>query len=227
MTQTYDLVRVVNTGSEPLTLRGNTVYVIPAEGERIIPFLEAASWFGDPRLTDDGRNRFRSEAYKQTQNLWGYTEGMKYMRDRWDPSAGFLGWDDFMPSVKCFDMDNSPMHFLIHDPDGTQGTSNAPALIDPSLLDAQALSKQVQDMGKQMAKLQQMLLERASFDTQTPTPSQEPGPHPIPQTEATVAAAVANEAASMSEAVEFPQPPTDDIVTDDAPRTVRSGGRSR
>lgn len=227
MSQIYDLVRVVNTGSTELVLRGNTRYTIAAGEERIIPFNEAAAWFGDPRLQDDGRNRFRSEAFRMTQNLWGFTEGMKYMRDRWDPSQGFLEWEDFKPSVDCFDMEGNPMWFLIHDPDGAMGSGNAPALIDPSTLDAAALVKQVQQMADQMAKLQDALRNRAEFDAQTPRPSDRPGPTATPLPATTMLAeefnnpVVADEP-NIADAVVFPQPAADDKVTDDAPRTVRS-----
>lgn len=231
MSQAYDLVRVVNTGTKPLVLRGNTVYEIAAGGERIIPFTEAAAWFGDSRLTDDGKNRFRTEAFRQTQNLWGYTEGMTYLRDRNDPSAGLLGWDDFKPAVECFDMDGNPIHFLIHDPEGLRGAPNGPAMIDPSLLDAQVLAKQVQEMSAQMAKLQTLLMEKVDFNTQVPRIVEAVGPQPIEPSAATFAAAVANDAATLAEdmsaAVILPEPPIDDIVTDDAPRTVKSGGRSK
>jgi hypothetical protein len=227
MEQIYDLVRVVNTGSEPVVLRGNTTYTIQVGGERIIPFVEAASWFGDPRLADDGRNRFRSEAFRMTQNLWGYTEGMKYPRDLSDAAAGFLGWEDFIPSVECFDMEGNPIFFLIHDPDGERTNGSLPGLVDPSLLDAQSLAKQVQEMAAQMAKLQQMLAERIDFNTQVPVITEAVGPQPVEPSAATIAAAIANDAADIAAAVDLPQPSFDDIVTDDAPRTVKSGGRSK
>jgi hypothetical protein len=219
----FDLVRVKNTGSEELVLRGNTQYVIPPNGERIIPFNEAASWFGDPRLNDDGRNRFRSEAFRMTQNLWGYSEGMKYFRDRWDPSQGFLGWDDFKPPVECFDMEGNQINFIIHDPSGELGmAANTPALVDPSTLDASTLSKQVQAMGQQIAKLQQLLVERTRFDAATHIDANVPNPPPAPVVED-----VREHIAMIEDSVLLPSAPIDDVVGDDAPRTVKSGGRSK
>jgi hypothetical protein len=219
----FDLIRVKNIGSDTLVLRGNTQYVIPVDSERIIPFNEAASWFGDPRLSDNGRDRSRTDAFRLTQNLWGYSEGMKYPRDRNDPAQGFLRWEDFKPQVECFDMDGNLINFLIHDPSGELGVSGSvPGLSDPSLLDAATLSKQVDKMSEQIAKLQSLLTERTRFDAATHVDANVPYPSPAPAVED-----VHEHIARIEESVILPSPPADDVVSEDAPRTVRTGSRGK
>ncbi len=194
---TYDLVKVVNTGDEEIVLRGNTRYTIPAGGERIIPFTEAASWFGDPRLQNQGRDQLRSMAWRQIQNLWGFTEGMTYLRDRWDPTQGFKSWDEFKPSVECFNMDNEPVYFIIHDPEGVN-MFRGPVLVDPAFQDVGVLNDRIASNERELAELRQLLTERAHSES----PSQP-----------------ASDTAAF-DAVNLPQAEADDTVTDDAPRTV-------
>ena len=204
MSTTYDLIRVVNLRDEDLVLRGNTVYTIPANGERIIPFQEAASWFGDPRLQDSGRDKTRSMAWNQIQNLWGYTEGMTYLKDRWDVTAGFKTWEDFAPAVECFDMDGNQVYFIIHDPEGSQ-PFGGPKLLDPAFQDNEAILRQMQDMQATMAQMKELLDERGRVEDHA-------------------AVAAAQEQASF-DAVNLPQPPAEDEVSDDAPKTVRTRAR--
>jgi hypothetical protein len=199
---TYDLVKVVNTGDEEIVLRGNTRYVIPVGGERIIPFNEAASWFGDPRLQNQGRDQLRTLVHSQIQGLWGYTEGMTYLRDRWDPTAGFKTWEDFKPSVECFDMDGEPILFVIHDPEGTT-PFGGPKLVDPAFQDVGVLNDRIAQNERELAELRQLLTERAHVEA--PAPS---GPD-----------------TSAFDAVNLPQPSADDTVGDDSPRTVSSKNR--
>jgi hypothetical protein len=163
----YDLVRVVNTGDEPIVLRGNTKYTIPVGNDRIIPFTEAASWFGDPRLRNEGRDQMRTMAWRQIQNLWGYTEGMMYLRDRWDVTKGFKTWDEFKPSVECYDMDSNRIYFIIDDPEG-EFPFGGPQLIDPAYTDTEALQRQMKLMEQQMAQMMQLLTERNAADQQAP-----------------------------------------------------------
>jgi hypothetical protein len=86
-----------------------------------------------------------------------------------------------------------------------------------------------------MAKLQQALQERVNWQQMNPQPSETLGPtvsqpsiHALAAEEATQALlSAANADTDIAAAVDLPQPSFDDIVTDDAPRTVKSGGRSK
>lgn len=200
---TFDLIRVVNKGDADLTLRGNTVYTIPAGGDRIIPFTEACSWFGDPRLRDEGRHEMRSMAWRQIQNLWGYTEGMTYLVDRWDPTQGFKTWEDFAPSVECFDMDGNPVYFIIHDPEGTE-RFEGPKLVDPAFQDVNVLNERIAASEREMAELRSLLMERS----------------------ATEAAPPAADTTSF-DAVNLPVAPANDVVTHDGPAAVPAGRRDK
>jgi hypothetical protein len=246
----YDLIRVRNLGSDDLVLRGNTKYTIPPNTDRIIPFVEAAAWFGDPRLANEGRERLREMAYRQLQNLWGYTEGMKYLRDRWDITKGFLGWDDFKPAVQCFDMDGNEVLFILHDPDGELGGLVGTGIIDPSSMDAGALQQQVAALTASVQQLQAILAERAPYEAQIASPSENYGPESRPLPPVYEAADLANaQMATLADkfgigvdpadptipaptpaidaAVTLPKAPANDTVSDDAPRTVRTGGRNK
>jgi hypothetical protein len=193
MSTNYDLIRIKNVGDTDLVLRGNVRYTIPAGNDRIIPFTEAASWFGDPRLRNEGRDQMRTMAWRQIQNLWGFTEGMTYLKDRWDVTQGFKTWDDFKPKVEMYDMDGERVYFIIDDPDGEQSFAG-PNLIDPAYTDTEALQRQMKVMEKQMADMMQLLSERNASDQQATRP----------------------EVTSL-DAVNLPQPDADDAVTEDGP----------
>jgi hypothetical protein len=194
---TYDLIRVKNVDDKDITLRGNTVYTIPVGGERIIPFTEAASWFGDPRLQDIGREQLRTMAWGQIQNLWGYTEGMMYLRDRWDPTQGFLTWDDFRPKVECYNMDDERVYFIMDDPEGVHSFAG-PKLVDPAYQDAQVLNDRIAQNERELAELRSMLLERQTNEQTTSASAEQ----------------------ASFDAVNLPQPTGQQEVTEDAPRTV-------
>lgn len=200
MAQILDLVRVVNTGDTDLVLRGNTVYTIPAGKDRIIPFPEAASWFGDPRLQNVGRDKMRDLAYRQVQAMWGYTEGMQYPKDNWQPHLGVWTWEDFKPKAECYDMEGNRIFMVIDDPNG-EHAFNGPELIDPATQDNSTLTKQIAEMQRQIALLTTAL---AQANVVPPAATEAP-------------------AADSFDGVNLPQPTEDENVGDDAPRTVKAG----
>lgn len=205
----YDLIKIVNTGNKTITLAGNTRYEIAVGAERIIPFVEAASWFGDPRLQNVGRDTARDMAWRLTQNLWGYTEGMQYPVDPHDASAGFMTWDEFKPKFEAFDMNGEQVYFIIDDPLGT-AVFKGPELIDPATQDNAVLTKQMAEMERTISELKQMMSERSATDG---TPAGDD------TTDTTAADTTA------FDSINLPQPTGDDTVSDDAPRT--SGQRDR
>jgi hypothetical protein len=195
---TFDLIRVVNTGDEPLVLKGNTVYTIPVGKDRIIPFADAAAWFGDPRLDNAGKEQLRTMQYRSLQFLWGYTEGMTYPRDRWNPAAGFKTWDDFKPKFECYDMDGERVYMILDDPDGTQ-MFRGPRLEDPAYVDKGDMQRQIELLTQQVSLLTQ--LAQAN----------------MPAVEVVTAAPV-----TSVDAVSLPEP-VDEGVTEDAPQTIKAG----
>lgn len=208
----YDLIKIVNTGDKPIILAGNVRYEIAVGAERIIPFVEAASWFGDPRLQNVGRDAARDMAWRLTQNLWGYTEGMQYPVDPYDASAGLMTWEQFRPKFDAFDMNGEPVYFIIDDPLGER-SFKGPALIDPATQDNAVLTKQMAEMERTISELKQLMSERAATDGE-------------PTEDDTEDAAGAPDTTAF-DSINLPQPKGDDAVLDDAPRTSGQGNRNR
>jgi hypothetical protein len=213
----YELIEVRNVGDEPVVLRGNTKYEIAPGGRRILPFDVAAAWFGDPRLQNIGKDKMRALAFDQVQYAWGFTNGMKYPVFTEDGKlVRFKEWDDFRPTVECFDVETGErVPFIIDDPEGEMAFGG-PALIDPATQDVRALTDMIAQMQQQMASMQQLLNERTN--TQAPAPEPALADFGIGTGEHT--AVTVPQPTTVHDGVNLPQPPADDTVGDDSPRTV-------
>ena len=205
---TPDLIKIVNLADAPLVLNGNERYEIDPGGERIVPFTIAASWFGDPRARDTDKERERTDIYRQVRMLWGYSEGIEYHADPKDLSSPLITWDDMKPLVRCEDMDGTEIPFVIHDPEGKHvlggGISEETT---PSGDD-----KRIKELEATVAQLVRAL------EAQVPNP----------ETIGPTAGSNSDDAVEIVDSTTLPLAPAgSDVVTDDAPRAPRSGGRKK
>lgn len=194
------LVKITNLRSKPLVLNGNERVTIKPRSHAIIPFAQAAGWFGDPRTVNKGREKTRSDVFRQVQQLWGYVEGVQYV----DDDGNLLTWDDLKPKIEAEDMDGNPIVFVMDDPLGENAMSGE--IIDPSAQSTSQLQAQVESLTQQLAQLTALMEQTATAQA---TQSE--------QLEALTASATDIPKADPSTAG----------AAEDTPRTTRVGGKAK
>lgn len=109
-------VRAINTGDEEVVWQYDRVrYVIPAHGDRLVPYMAMCLYQGDPRSINvpGGRQheQFRDQQLRHLRILHGVYE----------ESEGHKRWVDIPAhNVTCYPLDSDvPFNTVLRDPDGT------------------------------------------------------------------------------------------------------------
>jgi hypothetical protein len=137
-------VRAVNRSDQDVVWQYDRIkYVIPAGGERMVPYMAMVYWQGDPRAIDvpGGRlhEQFRRQQYAHLRILYGVYE----------ESEGHNRWAD-IPEVVCYPLDSDvPFNTVLRDPDGR----NMMEQVDSSN-DLRFMRDQMERMATQMRVMQ-------------------------------------------------------------------------
>lgn len=105
-----DLIRLVNTGDKPLTLRHDErgdVTIDPGK-QRIVLADYPLIYFGNPNAINEGKNRNREQEFEHCRTMWGFYPGLM-------PEAD---WEGLRPQYEAYDMEDQRVLFLIDDPTG-------------------------------------------------------------------------------------------------------------
>lgn len=235
-----DLVKVVNTGDTPLTLRhddpraGGDITIEPGSS-RIVRGDYVALNFGNPGARNEGRNRIREADHKNLLTRWGFYSGL-YPDAAWDgqaivPSTGELV-GPFKPQFECYtvtDSSEEPQRIwtILDDPEGTKQNPTLGAAVVGST-DIETLQAQIAEMAKSQAQLLNLVAQLSAERTErTPETDErptvgvaDPGNSNEPVGGDGTAQATRNEQRDQIPAPPAVEPP----VTADRPRTRRVGG---
>lgn len=228
-----DLVTVRNTGTKPLVLKhdllGDTT--IQPGKDRIVPVKLATSSFGNPAAVNDPRNRLRDVEVSSIYTRWGFYPGM--MSDSaWSGVGTEAGTDPpkqigpLCPQAECYDLDGNRVWMIHDDPTGEHRDSASGATITPSIeaRTAVEMQSQIDTLSRQ---LQAMVNAQGSQVDTTPKATLDGADEG--GVEAMLADAmqqVQTQAERNAQRDEIPQPPADAGVSQDKPRTPRTGTRA-
>lgn len=194
------IVKIINTGSTPVSFNGNERVILPPGDSRLVPWEFAASWLGDPNV--DPRDRVY--AYGLTRLSWGYAAGLDTAES----------WEDKRPKVEVYDTDTpdadgnpTRVFMLLDDPDGTRLGEFSPAGDVNLDADVNLLRKMVADQAAQMARMEALIASRL-------------GEVEIEPATAT-ALSTADSEATVAVGVELPKPVPTAADATDAPRAPR------
>lgn len=225
-----DLLTVRNThASKPLVLRhdisGPTV--IQPGKDRIVPLNVAVVNFGNPGAVNDGRNQNRDAEVKHVYTWWGFYPGMM-SDDAWLGVGIEAGTSPpkqigpLCPPAECYDLDGNRVWMIHDDPAGDHRDSATSASIN------QSFDKNTTDgMQAQIDQLSRQLRDvLAAQNGTTPAPPPEDDGPDVGAMLAGAMEQVQSQAERNAQRDEIPQPPADESVAKDKPRTTRSGSRA-
>lgn len=125
-------------------------YVIPAGGERLVPYMAMVLWQGDPRAIDlpGGRRheQFRRQQREHLRVLYGVYEH----EERWAE----------IPQVDCYPLDSDvPFNTVLRDPEGV-------ALVDQAsgMGQARMMQETMDRMATQLRVLQSKIQQQEQID---------------------------------------------------------------
>jgi len=134
-------VRLVNKGDEDwVGGYSRQQYVVPVNGEAVVPWDAACLWFGDPRASDVGQNKARIGEYERLCVKYGVYEKAEE-------------FEDARPKIEVFRFNGERVKMLAEDPFGTPVDvfgSGDPAYNDPTVQIAK-LTEMVNDLQKQVS----------------------------------------------------------------------------
>jgi len=179
------IVLARNVGDETYTIRHNKrkFDIIPG-GELHLPWDALASFLGDPRVMDVGRNKFRRVLYDQMRAVNNFqlgfdTETRKQATEK-QLRTGIEthSWEERRPPIEVYTIEGQRIYMLIDDPTGEEenpwGRMRAPEdSSNTSLLEAQVARLQ-----SQLDQLSKVLIERANDSL--PAALAEPAPEVVP-----------------------------------------------
>jgi len=134
-------VRLVNKGDEDwVGGYSRQQYVVPVNGEAVVPWDAACLWFGDPRASDVGQNKARIGEYERLCVKYGVYEKAEE-------------FEGARPKIEVFRFNGERVKMLAEDPFGTPVDvfgSGDPAYNDPTVQIAK-LTEMVNDLQKQVS----------------------------------------------------------------------------
>lgn len=137
-----DHVRVKNLAEDNLVLRYNSQeYVVPAEGDALVPAECAAIWFGDWNKRNTDRKPDRNKEVTRLRGLYGAHAGFEGADTR---------WEERQPKVELYTADGQRLIGVLDDPSGDTlpavgGEYNA-KLIDDMRTRMQEMEARMQEM---------------------------------------------------------------------------------
>lgn len=154
-----ELVKLINTGTEPVEFNGNErIVVAPGSKGKIVPWEFACAWLGDPTLDKDDRKL----RYQQACLQWGYADGL-------DTSET---WAEKKPSIQVQDMDGNVVLMVLDDPTGEAGFAGlGGSVLDTDATDANVLRAQLNEMAARQARTEALLASVLNGATQDLDPS--------------------------------------------------------
>lgn len=235
-----DLVKVLNTGSTPLTLKhddvraGGDITIAPGES-RIVRGDYVALNFGNPGARNEGRNRVREADHKNLLTRWGFYSGL-YPDAAWEEEALALNGTvvgPFKPQFECWTVTDSSdtaqrIWTILDDPEGTRVNPTAGAVVVQQNTDVETLHAQIAAMAAQMASLTNLVAQLTTEGAPRTADTDAKPTTGVADTGGAGAGAGGSTETQESrneQRDQIPAPPvTEPPVTTDRPRTRRVGG---
>lgn len=210
-----DIIEFRNVGDKPVPLKhaGMGKVILQPGKSAILPIEYATLNVGHPNARNEGKNLWRDQAYKHIRTRWGFYPGLMTEEE----------WDEMKPTIELYTLDGERLYSVIDDPEGVMGN---PETVEGQPAGDAFLQSQVAAMQKQIERLTALIAAQQGVDT--PVPAIGKPELQVPSegfTPEQLAAAMSQ--TTFDNAVEntIPEPPKNEKVGKDGPRTTRVGGK--
>lgn len=213
-----NIIKFVNVGDTPVKLKhaGLGPVVLQPGADAILPIEYATLNVGHPNARDEGKNRWREQAFNHLRTRWGFYPGLMPESD----------WDEMKPKIELYTLDGQRLYSVIDDPEGVKGT---PAELAGEVPVGEAfLQAQVATMQQQIEQLTALIAQQQQANG-TPVPAIGKPELQVPNegfTPEQLAAAMSQTTFDNVTENVIPDPPKNEKVTKDGPRTTRVGGKA-
>lgn len=236
----YQLVYVENTGDTELSFpipgvdrAGNYLRAHIDPGDRkLMTFDVVASAFGHPAARDNGKDKGRTEMFRDLRTYWGWHEGFDtdLAADQLHRDMGWTSWQEKCPKFRVTTLEGAWIPMVLDDPEGIEPLPDENGVADPSVArasgNAAVMDRTLQAMqeksDRQEALIEQLMkrLGMSDGDEQAPADS----PHtPADDVQGGAKTTTPPVPVEVPQSSELPQAPADEPPpTADRPRTVRA-----
>jgi hypothetical protein len=144
------VVRAVNTGPTPFVITHNRErLVIPANGDRVVPWEAMISLWGDPQ-TSDNRQQTRQDYSLALRGGFGWFTGLNAEEE----------WTERRPPIEWWTLEGERLWTVLDDPTGEHARNATPQRQLEQGSDAAFLMETIRTMQTQMEQLQSALDQR-------------------------------------------------------------------
>lgn len=149
--ETPYVVRAVNTGPKPFIITHNREQlVVPANGDRVVPWDAMVSLWGDPATIDD-RNRTRHDYGMLLRGGFGWFAGLNTEAD----------WAERRPSIEWFTLEGERVWTVLDDPSGEKAAAGVVRPMEQGS-DSAFLMQTIAQLQAQMEQMQSALDQRTA-----------------------------------------------------------------
>lgn len=144
------VVRAVNVGAHDIPIsHDRQLLVVPAGGDRVVPWNAMVSLWGDPATSDDA-NQTRVQVGLHLRGHFGWFAGLDD-----EPT-----WETRRPKIEWYTLDGARIWTVLDDPTGEKAAAANTDPVGASAPDAPFLADQIRQLEARLQQLQDALEQR-------------------------------------------------------------------